>query len=93
MLVDDGYSHHLHRLNRKVGKGGHRLMRKERWKMLPNLVRLLLVGRSGVYLDSVIRASRGMPPFGAGAGLTLRRLGVYEGGEIKLERIVDRRDR
>jgi hypothetical protein len=47
-------------------------MRKEHWKMLPKLVRLLLGGRNGVYLDNLIQAIRGMQPSEGGAGSTLR---------------------
>ena len=42
--------------------------------MLPKLVRLLQVGRNGVYLGNLIQAIRGMPPSEGGAGLTLRRV-------------------
>jgi hypothetical protein len=58
-------------------------MRKEHWKMLPKLVRLLQGGRNGVYLDNLIQAILGMPPSEDGAGLTLRRVGVYEGWRVE----------
>jgi len=83
MLEDVEYSDHLHRPNRRVGKGGHLWMRKERWKMLRKLVQLLLAGRNGVYLDGVIQASRGMSPSEGGAGSTLRQVGVYEGWRVE----------
>jgi hypothetical protein len=61
-------------------------MRKEHWKMLPKLVRLLLGGRNGVYLDNLIQAIRGMQPSEGGAGSTLRRVGVYEGRRVERPR-------
>jgi hypothetical protein len=61
-------------------------MRKERWKTLPKLVRLLLADKNGVYLDSLIQAIRGMSPFEGGAGLTLRRVGIYDGWRVERPR-------
>jgi hypothetical protein len=58
-------------------------MRKERWKMLPKLVRLLRGGRNGVYLGNLIQAILGMPPSEGGAGLTLRRVDVYAGWRVE----------
>jgi hypothetical protein len=58
-------------------------MRKEHWKMLPKLVRPLRGGRNGVYLGNLIQAILGMPPSEGGAGLTLRRVGVYEGWRVE----------
>jgi hypothetical protein len=51
--------------------------------MLPKLVRLLRGGKNGVYLDNLIQAIHGMPPFEGGAGLTLRRVDVYEGWRVE----------
>jgi hypothetical protein len=61
-------------------------MRKEHWKMLPKLVRLLRGGRNGVYLDNLIQAILGMSPSEDGAGLTLRRVDVYEGRRVERPR-------
>jgi hypothetical protein len=55
-------------------------MRKEHWKMLLKLVRLLRGGRNGVYLGDLIQAIPGMSPSEDGAGLTLRRV-VFMGLE------------
>jgi hypothetical protein len=51
--------------------------------MLPKLVRLLQVGRNGVYLGNLIQAILGMQPSEGGAGSTLRRVGVYEGWRVE----------
>jgi len=58
-------------------------MRKEHWKMPPKLVQQLRAGKNGVYLDSLIQAIRGMQPSEGDAGLTLRRVGVYEDWRVE----------